>query len=125
MRIEEGICSSKEWAEGRHWCHCLGSVTPSLWLTMAMLSVGVCSGALQSGVVSHSLPLVVPLLESSLKAERSEEICDTARLKNLNSEVKFQIKCLLGAKCAAWLRAVAAHRPRSEHRGRQGCTGLC
>lgn len=92
---------------------------------MAMLSVGVCSGALQSGVVSHSLPLVVPLLESSLKAERSEEICDTARLKNLNSEVKFQIKCLLGAKCAAWLRAVAAHRPRSEHRGRQGCTGLC
>lgn len=30
LRIEEGICSSKEWAEGRHWCSWLGSVNPSL-----------------------------------------------------------------------------------------------
>lgn len=59
-----------------------------------------------------------PLLESSLKAECSEEICDTARLKNINSQVKFQIKCLLGAECAAWLRAAVAHRPR--HSGQSG-----
>lgn len=101
LRIEEGICSSKEWAGGRHWCSWLGSVNPSLWLTMGMLSLGFCSGALQSRVVSHRLPLVVPLLEISLKAECSEEICDTARLKNINSQVKFQIECLLGDECAA------------------------
>lgn len=78
-----------------------GSVTSSLWLTMGMLSIGVCSGALQSRLVSHRLSFLVPLLESSLKAECSEEICDTTRLKNINSQIKFQIKCLLGAECAA------------------------
>ncbi|XP_038019664.1 E3 ubiquitin-protein ligase MARCHF2 isoform X6 [Motacilla alba alba] len=40
LRIEEGICSSKEWAEGRHWCRWLGSVTSSLWLTTGMLFSG-------------------------------------------------------------------------------------
>lgn len=84
---------------------------------MGMLSTGVCSGALQSRVVSHRLPLVVPLLESSLKAQCSEEICDTARLKNINSQVKFQIKCLVGAECAVFHAAVA-HRLRcSEQSG--------
>lgn len=53
-----------------------------------------------------------PLLESSLKAECSEEICDTARLKNINSQVKFQIKCLLRTERAAWFRAAVAHGPR-------------
>lgn len=70
-------------------------------------------------VVSHRLSVVVPLLESSLKAERSEEICDTSRLKNTNSEVKFQIKCLLGAKCAAEFCAVVAHWPRCSEQSEQ------
>lgn len=63
--------------------------------------------------MSPRLPLVVPFLASSLKAECSEEMCDTAKLINTNSEVKFQIKCLLGAECAA-----VVHRPRcSEQLG--------
>lgn len=71
--------------------------------------------ALQSRVVSHRLPLVVPLLESSLKPECSEEICDMARLKN--SQVKFQIKCLMGAECAVFHAAVAYQLHCSEQSG--------